>query len=248
MKTYIITGAGHFPGIGSSTALKLIKEKNNVVVNSRSFDDQWHEIKEQFPDQIILACGDIADVDTQQTLVNLAIDRWKDINGLINNASTGKAEFVNGQITRGCWHDNFQINVVSAYELSYLCYPYLKKTNGSIVNVSSRAALQAGVGNNMAYAVSKAALNHLTRNLALIFAPEITVNTICPGMTDSQRLQKILGDGYKEKGEEYQSRVLLQEFADPDQMADSIVYLLGARQITGQSLSIDGGASIQPKL
>jgi ketoreductase RED2 len=248
MKTYIITGAGHFPGIGSSTALKLIKEKNNVVVNSRSFDDQWHEIKKQFPDQIILACGDIADVDTQQTLVDLAIDQWKGIDGLINNASTGKAEFLNDQITRDCWNNNFQINVVSAYELSYLCYPYLKKTNGSIVNVSSRASLQPGVGNNMAYAVSKAALNHLTRQLALIFSPEITVNTICPGWTDSQRLQKILGDGYKEKSEKFRSRVLIQEFVDPDQVADSIAYLLTARQITGQLLSIDGGASIQPKL
>jgi ketoreductase RED2 len=248
MKTYIITGAGHFPGIGSSTALKLIKEKNNVVVNSRSFDDQWHEIKKQFPDQIILACGDIADVDTQQTLVDLAINQWKGIDGLINNASTGKAEFLNDQITRDCWNDNFQINVVSAYELSYLCYPHLKKTNGSIVNVSSRAGLQPGVGNNMAYAVSKAALNHLTRQLALIFSPEITVNTICPGWTDSQRLQKILGDGYKEKSENFRSRVLIQEFVDPDQVADSIAYLLTARQITGQLLSIDGGASIQPKL
>lgn len=248
MKTYIITGAGHFPGIGSGTATRLLKDGNSIVVNSRTFDDRWHQLKEAFSEQILLIAGDISESETQHRLVQETVDRWQRIDGLINNASTGRAEFADGQITRNCWQDNFQVNVISAYELSHICRPYLEKTQGSIVNVSSRASLQPGVGNNMAYAVSKAALNHLTRQLALAFAPEITVNTIAPGWTDSQRLQKILGEGYKEKSENFRSRVLLKDFVDPNQVADSIIHLLQARQITGQILSVDGGASIQPAL
>jgi ketoreductase RED2 len=248
MKTYIITGAGHFPGLGSSTALKLLQRGNNVAINSRSFDSQWTDLAKQYDQQLLIVAGDIADQSVQQQLIQQTVNRWGGINGLVNNASTGKAEYENGRFTDQCWQDNFMVNVVAAYNLSESASPYLKKCRGSIVNVSSRAALQPGCGNNMAYALSKAALNHLTRNQALMYAPEVTANAVCPSWLVSQRLQNILGDRFESTAEAWRQKVLIQELIDPDQVANSILHLLDSHQINGHILSIDGGAVIQPGL
>jgi ketoreductase RED2 len=248
MKTYIVTGAGHFPGLGSSTALKLLERGNNVAINSRTFDDKWTELAQQYSQQLLIVPGDIADQSVQQQLVDSTMHAWHRIDGLINNASTGRAEYHNGRFTEQCWQDNFMINVVAAYNLSETCRPFLKDNHGSIVNVSSRAALQPGCGNNLAYALSKAALNHLTKNQALMYAPEITVNAVCPSWLVSQRLQNILGDRFEESAEAWRKKVLIQELIDPDQVANSILHLLDSHQINGHILSIDGGAVIQPGL
>ena len=248
MKTFLITGAGHFPGLGSSVAMRLLQQGHNVVMNSRSFDPAWQREIDRHAARIKIVTGDISDRSVQDSMIAAALDSWGQIDGLVNNASTGAPEFHDGRLTNRCWLDNFQINVIAAYDLSESCYPHLKKTHGSIVNVSSRAALQPGVGNNMAYAVSKAAMNHLARNLAFRYAPEVTVNVISPSWMDTQRLQNIMGERYAPASQSFKDTVLIKQFIDPDQVADQILNLLQSRQITGHVFCIDGGASIQPKL
>lgn len=248
MKTYIITGGGHFPGLGSSTAVQLLERGDAVVVNSRRFDTAWSEYENKYPQRLELVYGDISEVSVQELALAVAIEKWGRLDGLVNNASTGRAEYNGTRFTRACWHENFTVNVIAAYEFSDLCVPHLRPTKGSIVNVSSRAALQPGCGNNMAYALSKSALNHLTKNQALLYAPEVTVNAICPSWTNSQRLRDILGDRFDSMAESWRQKVLIQELIDPDQAARSVLHLLDSHQINGHILSIDGGAVIQPAL
>ncbi len=245
-RIFLITGAGHFPGIGSSTAMLMLERKDCVVVNSRSFDQKWQDLIQQYPGQVILVSGDITDDRVRREIVSQAIGTWGRIDGLVNNAGTGIPTYQeDGLLTDSAWAENFEVNVTAPYYLAELCREHLKASNGSIVNVSTRSALQPGVGNNLAYAVSKAALNHLTKNQAMSFAREVNVNAICPGMVPSGRLQAIL-ENYDAKVKKYRDNNLTGELVSCESCAKGILYLIDAKDVTGQLLPIDAGGSIIP--
>ncbi len=246
-KVFLVTGAGHFPGVGSSVAVALLSRGDRVIVNSRSFDNKWSDIQEDYQDRLMLMPGDITQNHTRQQIVQDAIGTWGRIDGLVNNASTGAAQWQDDLITHDCWQENFAVNVSSVYYLSELCRPHLVDARGSIVNVSSRAGLQPGTGNNLAYAVAKAALNHLTKNQAMMFAPYVTVNAVCPGLVPSQRLQDIFDDQFQVLAEKHSKLNLTGQLISPESVAEAVLYLLGAKNITGQLLPICGGSSILPK-
>ena len=239
-KVFIITGAGHFPGIGSETAVTLIEQGHCVVVNSRSFDSKWQDVN---PTNVRLVPGDITNPTIQDLVIKTAIDTWGKIDGLVNNASTGVSSYDNmNLLTRQSWDDNFLINVVVVYEFSNKLRPWLEKTNGSIVNISSRAAIQPGAGNSVAYAVSKAAMIRLSDEMAKEFTPNITVNTICPGFVETYRMKKMLGDQYANRKEIWETSVPLGRTISTNEIADTIIHLLNNRAITGECISILGGA------
>jgi 3-oxoacyl-[acyl-carrier protein] reductase len=238
----VLTGAGHMPGIGSQTALNLLTLGSRVVVNSRTFDIEWNKLQIAYPDHLLLVLGDITDILIQSQLISSAINKWGRIDGLVNNASTGPATYDNqGLLTRDSWNDNFLVNVVAVYELCLKAKAYIKE--GSIVNISSRAALKPGVGNNLAYGVSKAALIRLGNQLAVDFAPDVTVNTVCPGFTESQRIKNIFGDKYLELEECWRNNSPMKQVINPSTVASTIIHLLSNKMITGQTISVCGGAS-----
>jgi 3-oxoacyl-[acyl-carrier protein] reductase len=125
------------------------------------------------------------------------------------------------------------------------CAPALKSTKGAVVNVSSVAAL-LGTGSSMAYAASKAALNSLTFSLARVLGPEVRVNAVCPGYVDTPWQTNAHGaEKARQAAERYATMVPLQDYARPEDVTDAIVWLIeGARQVTGETLFIDGGMHI----
>jgi 3-oxoacyl-[acyl-carrier protein] reductase len=245
VKTIIITGAGHDPGIGHALAKMSVAQGFNVCVNSRTFDP--HVLEFYHEHDCLTVPGDITDPETQRRLLDACQNQWNKIDYLVNNASTGAAERDQQQnITRQCWVDNFVLNAVVPWEFSMMARPYLAQQKGSIVNVSSRAALQPGLGNNTAYAVSKAAMNNITQQLALTLAPDITVNGVCPGLVASKRLKNILKDNFDIKLQSYKDSALMGGPIDLDEVARLILHLLGNRSIVGQNIPICGGTTIQP--
>lgn len=245
MKTIIITGAGHEPGIGHAVADLAITQGLNVCVNSRTFDPAV--LDHYRANGCVIVPGDITDTAIQQQLIDQCLDRWGRVDYLVNNASTGAAERDEQQrITRQCWMDNFLLNAVVPWEFSMLARPHLAQQKGSIVNVSSRAALQPGLGNNTAYAISKAAMNNVTQQLALTLAPDITVNGVCPGLVASQRLKTILKDNFDVKIQTYKDTALMGGPVDLAEVANLILHLLSNRSIVGQNVAVCGGTTIQP--
>ena len=120
--------------------------------------------------------------------------------------------------------------------------PHLRKAKDpAIVNTSSISAI-SGVGSSIAYAASKGALSTMTLSLAHALAPEIRVNAVCPGFIQGRWTKDFLKERYQEVKERIESTTLLNKTSTPEDIAQSIVYLIeNASMTSGQLLVLDGG-------
>jgi 3-oxoacyl-[acyl-carrier protein] reductase len=124
------------------------------------------------------------------------------------------------------------------------CEPALRESRGAVVNVSSIASTQ-GRGSSFAYAASKGALNAITVCLARSLGPAIRVNAVLPGFIESRWLQNGLGpDRYAKVRAEYCEQAALDAVLSPDDVADTIAWLLDAAKLTGQFVTLDAGRGI----
>jgi 3-oxoacyl-[acyl-carrier protein] reductase len=114
-----------------------------------------------------------------------------------------------------------------------------------VVNVSSVAAL-LGTGSSVAYAASKAALNTMTFSLARSLGPEVRVNAVSPGLVDTPWHPTAIGaERTQQIAARYASAVPLKDQSRPEDIADAILWLItGARQVTGETIFVDGGMHI----
>ena len=243
-KTAVVTGAGHFPGIGSQIALDLLMQGYNVAIISRSIDAEWYQ-KLSLYSNLFLFIGDITDDKTQQNFLKETINLFGQLDFLVHNASSGPANYdVNNLLTKTTWIDNFDINVITVYNFSHLCRPYLKETKGAIVNISSRAALMNKVGNNLAYSVSKAALLKLTQELAIELGPEITVNSVSPAFVDTARLRKVFGDEFDNLKLKRSTNSPTKQTVTVEDVSKVVITALTTRAINGQNISVCAGSSL----
>jgi 3-oxoacyl-[acyl-carrier protein] reductase len=193
--------------------------------------------------------ADVGDDAECKKLVKAAIDKWGRLDALVNNAGTTK--FVKHSDLDGLSAEDFlriyRLNVVGPFQMVRASSAALKAAKGAIVNVSSVAS-QLGTGSSVAYAASKAALNALTFSLARSLGPEVRVNAVLPGYVDTPWQWNALGnEGAAKLAQHYAGMVPLKDFARPEDVADAIVWLIeGARQVTGETIYIDGGMHITP--
>ena len=193
--------------------------------------------------------ADVGDDAQCKKLVQAAMDKWGRVDALVNNAGTTK--FVKHTDLDGLSADDFlriyRLNVVGPFQMARACAPALKANKGAVVNVSSVASL-LGTGSSIAYGASKAALNSVTRSLARVLGPDVRVNAVLPGYVDTPWQHNALGmDKAKQAAEHYSGMVPLKDYARPEDIAETIVWLIeGARQVTGETIFTDGGMHITP--
>ncbi len=242
----IVTGSA--TGVGAATALMLSKAGWNVLINySKSkteAEETAHLCKESGADVLLLQ-GDVSDDLVCRHLVEVAISRWNRLDALVNNAGTTR--FCPLSDLEGLTTDDFlylyQVNVLSAFQMSRAAAPYLKKQKGSVVNVSSISALN-GSGSSIAYTCSKGAMVTLTLSLAHALAPEVRVNAICPGFIQGRWTRGFLGEKYERVNQNFANASTLQVTATPEDIAEGICYFVtGAKLSTGEIRTIDGGFS-----
>jgi len=244
IQTAMVTGAGHFPGIGSQIALDLLIQGCNVAIISRSIDAEWYRLLPKYSN-LLLYVGDITDRNTQKNFLKSTIDLFGNLTYLVHNASSGPADYDDSDLlTDDTWIDNFNINVITVYNFSNLCRPWLQKTNGAIVNISSRAASMNKVGNNLAYSVSKSALLKLTQELAIEYGPEITVNAVSPGFVDTARLRKVFGNKFDTLKQQRATNSPTQETVTVNDVSKVVITALTTRALNGQNISVCSGASL----
>jgi 3-oxoacyl-[acyl-carrier protein] reductase len=120
--------------------------------------------------------------------------------------------------------------------------PHLKASgDGAIVNVSSIAGSQ-GVGSSVPYVASKGGVNSLTLHLARALAPEIRVNAVCPGMITTRWFADGMGrEAYEKLKATYEQMTPLGRACSAEEVADAVVWLLGARAVTGELIDLDSG-------
>jgi len=245
-ETFIVTGSSS--GVGAATAVELARGGAAVVINySRSATEAEETAQAciRAGGEAVVVRGDVAQDADCRRLAAAALDKWGRIDGLVNNAGTTK--FVPMRNLDGLsaedFHQIYSVNLVAAYQMIRACEAALRAARGAVVNVSSIAGT-LGIGSSVAYACSKGALNTLTLALARALGPDIRVNAVLPGFTETRWLKRGLGDQYVQVRETYRKQSALDATATPEEVAASIVGLLKAKKITGQLLTIDAGRSI----
>jgi 3-oxoacyl-[acyl-carrier protein] reductase len=245
-KVAIVTGASS--GIGAASAVELARRGWSVVVNYARNEAEANRVAAGCSDALVVQ-ADVGEDDACRTLAQAALERWGRIDALVNNAGTTK--FVDHANLDGLSADDFlriyRINVVGAFQMTRACAPALKACRGAVVNVSSVAA-QIAVGSSIAYGASKAALNMMTRSLARSLGPDIRVNAVCPGYVDTPWHRNAHGDERANQiAAHYASMVPLKDFARPEDVAEVIAWLIeGGRQVTGETIFVDGGLHVAP--
>lgn len=236
-RTGIVTGASS--GIGLGTANVLAEAGARVYVFSRT--GALKDPSEYCHENIIHIKADVCDRAQMEEKVK-EIGERDGIDFLINNAG----------VTVKCRAENFKmedfdriqaVNVRAVFQLSCLCYPYLKKSPhmGRIINISSMSA-HLGFSEVVPYCASKGAVLAMTRGLAIEWANDnITVNSIAPGWFPSEMNKQVMDAERKAK---ILSRMPVHKFGDTRDIGAMALFLVsdGAKYITGQDYAVDGGA------
>ena len=243
-KTAIITGATS--GIGRATAVKLALAGAKIFAVGRN-ESALAEIK----NEIEASGGSVrtfrADLTAESDLQKIAAETvatFNRIDILVNAAGT----IFNGSIETTKIKDFdelMNINVRSVFLLMQMVLPELEKTRGNIINVSSVTGLRAFPG-VLAYCISKAAIDQLTRCAALELAPkQIRVNAVNPGVviTDLHKRGGMSEENYQAFLKHSETTHPLGRAGKPEEIADLILFLASdkAGWITGATYPIDGG-------
>jgi len=241
-KTAIITGGGS--GIGKAIAKAFVREGAQVVIAGRD-GEKLERAAVEIGGDCLAVSADVSSAKGTEKLVSAAIEKFKRINILVNNAAVllpGTAE----SLSEEDFDQTFNINVRGLWLMSRAVLPHMRDAaGGSIVNIGSVLSL-VGARNRVAYSALKGAVAAMTKAMALDHAAEnIRVNCICPGIVETEMVAKFSSDENARR-----QRVALHPmgcFGQPQDIASAAVFLASDESgwTTGSVLTIDGGYSAQ---
>lgn len=243
-KVAIVTGGA--AGIGRACVLALAKAGASVVVADLDREAAEHVLSELGTAGVsggLARQVDVADFDQVGQLMRWSAAQWGQVNVLVNCAA-----LFNGQpaleVDLVTWQRVFQVDVHGAFccAQAFARHVIERGGQGAIVNISSITATHSAPGRT-AYAAAKAALNSMTRSLALEWASHnIRVNAVAPSHTATERIRQVVQAGGLE-ADAIIRRIPMGRFATPEEIADAVVFLASdrARFITGQVINVDGG-------
>ncbi len=239
-RTAIVTGATR--GIGFGIAQELVRRGARVCITARKPDELDRAVEQLDPDGedlAIAARGSADDAEHQQATVDLVMEQWGRLDLLVNNAAVNPhfGPLVDADL--GAVRKIFEVNVISALAWTQLAWRAWQQDNGgAVLNVASVGGVVPGpfIG---AYNASKAALIHLTRQLAQELGPMVRVNGIAPAVVKTDFAKAL----YENDEAGLAARYPLKRLGVPDDTSKLAGFLLSddASWITGQTVVIDGG-------
>jgi len=243
-KRVLITGGTR--GIGRAAADAFLAEGAKVVVSGSNEESTSSVVGAVSNTNLTGVAGDVSIVADCEHIVQTAIDNMLGLDILVNSAGVFQPSTIE-ETDEDLWNRIMDINVRGSYFCSRAAVDELRKNSGCIVHLGSESGIN-GYGGSTAYCASKGAIVNLTRSMAMELAPQIRVNSVCPGVVDTDMARAGFAiDGDQEKGMQHQRQSYpLQRVATASEIAASILYLSSedARFITGESLVIDGGATV----
>lgn len=232
--------AGGAQGIGLATVLRLKDQGAQVAVI-----DLAGPALDALPGGVLARAADITDSAALSRAAEEIAAAMGGVDGLVNSAGIDLIAPLS-QITDADWDRIIAVNLTGAMKLARAFEPHLAAAErAAIVNLSSGAGL-VPLKHRSAYSASKAGLQMFSKSLAMELAGQgIRVNCVCPGAVETPLFRSSLRAGEDEAAQlqAVRSRYALQRFADPDEIAAAILWLLSdeASYVTGVALAVDGG-------
>jgi meso-butanediol dehydrogenase / (S,S)-butanediol dehydrogenase / diacetyl reductase len=274
-KVALITGAGGMKGIGRATALKLAAQGADIALTDlqRPSEDlppgeirrQWRGIEsvakevEALGRRCLRVWCDLSDSEQIQSMVRQVAEHFGHLDMLVNNARAiiGRDKVPVTELREDVWQHFLAINTTAVF----LCTKFVgqvmvrQSQGGRIINIASDAA-KRGSAMGAAYSASKFAVLGLTQASALDLAPYgITVNAVCPGPVNTDRLsywERAQAEAQGIPLEEFRAKIVaeagqrtpLGRIAEPEDVAGLVAFLASdeARFITGQAYNVNGGS------
>lgn len=237
-KVIIVTGGSR--GIGAAIVNMLADEDYKVVLNYNQSKEAAEKIKEELKMQgkeIDLFKADVSKREEARELIKFAIEKYKKIDVLINNAGIAQEKLFT-QITDEDWNTMIQTNLNSVFYCTQETVPYMiANQEGAIINISSIWGVTGG-SCEVHYSVAKAGIDGMTKALAKELGPShIRVNSIAPGAIDTDMNKDVT----KEEWGELKKEIPLESIGKAKDIAKCVKWLIEDEYTTGQVISVNGG-------
>lgn len=238
MKTVIVTGGSR--GIGAAIVKELAEENYNIVLNYNKSEEAAKQIQKELKEKginIEIFKADVSKREEVKALVQFAIDKFNNIDVLINNAGIAQEKtFVD--ITDEDWNRMLQVNLNSVFYCTQeVLENMIHNKKGCIINISSIWGITGG-SCEVHYSVAKAGIDGMTKALAKELAPSnIRVNSIAPGIISTDMCM----DYTEEEIQEINSQIPLGKFGEGIDIAKCAKWLIEDNYTTGQVISPNGG-------
>jgi 3-oxoacyl-[acyl-carrier protein] reductase len=237
----LVTGGNG--GLGRRICHALAQAGSNVAMVCRSSREDAEGVAAELRQHDVKAEVFLADVTVQEqirALYEQVLAAFGRIDVLVNNAAFNQSvafKDLEG-LTPELWETILNANTTGPFLCTREIAPIMKRQGGGrIINISSVAGFTP-TGSSIAYAVSKSALNHLTRCMAVALAPEVLVNCVAPGLMEGTRMTTRL---HPDQVRNALAGALTGKAADRDDVAEQVVTFARTDSTTGQTLVIDGG-------
>lgn len=253
-KTAIITGGGKAKSIGYGIATAYAKEGANLVLTGRNEQkllDAKEELERLYNVKVLAVQADVSPAedsfDRVKEVVQKTIEAFGRIDVLINNAQASASGVPLAQHTKEQFDLGIYSGLYATFYYMQACYPYLKETQGSVINFASGAGLFGNAG-QASYAAAKEAIRGLSRVAATEWGKDnINVNIVCPlAMTSQLENFKV---AYPEAYEKNLKAVPMGRFGDPEKDIGRVCVLLGSedfKYMSGETITLEGGMGQRP--
>ncbi|MEV4804042.1 SDR family oxidoreductase [Nonomuraea sp. NPDC049421] len=233
----IVTGSSS--GIGEGIARGLAADGFTVVVNSATSVEAGERLAAELPGASYVQ-ADVADPADAVRLVDTAVQRHGRLDLLVNNAGVARpvphADLE--AITADDWHRILGVNVVGTWQVSVAAVKVMEP-GSQIINITSVGGSRP-LGSSIPYAVSKAALGHLTRLLAKAVGPDVRVNAIAPGPLQT----RLTSGSLATRASRTAAMTPLGRLGQPSDIAAMILALTKTPFVTGEVINVDGGINL----
>ena len=239
-KCALITGATR--GIGKQIAITLAKQGYNIALNYRKENEELENTKKEIEKigvQILAVKGDVANFEDCENFVKQVIERFGQIDVLVNNAGITK-DMLLMRMKKEDFEQVIDTNLVGTFNVTKNVVPYMMKArSGRIINISSVVGNSGNAGQTN-YSASKAGIIGFTKSLAKeIASRNILVNAVAPGFIETN-MTDVLKDDVKQ---EIAKNIPLKRMGTTQDVANVVKFLASddSSYITGQVINVDGG-------
>jgi NAD(P)-dependent dehydrogenase (short-subunit alcohol dehydrogenase family) len=240
-KVAIVTGASR--GIGEAIAKRLVDEGAKVMISSRK-QEALEKVCSQLGDNSAFCVANSGNFEQLNNLVDQTLSKFNRIDMLVNNAATNPYFGTLMDIDESKAAKTVEVNQWGPLMLTQLCWKaWMKENGGSVLNIASVGGLETEYGIGY-YNITKAALIHMTKQMAGEMGPKVRVNAIAPGLVRTY-FAKVLWENAEAL---ITKRLPLKRIGEPDDIARPAVFLLSdaASWVTGSILVVDGGSMVIP--